>query len=171
MHQIFQLIRTLVASAAALPLLTGTAMAEDIGVVPYGQAEYWQILAIFDAEQRFDHCMATVQYRSGARLSLNAHADGRVQLQVHDPDWPARNLPKVAASLTLNERRLDSVAASISGQSLFIEMTSLELALWRQSSSLLAETPFEIVSFALNAPGAAADGAEQCRAAGGQAAQ
>jgi len=167
MHRLSSLFRALAASLAVLPLLVAGAAAEDIRVTPYGQAGYWQILAIFDAEQRFDHCMATVQYRSGARLSLNAHADGRVQMQVHDPAWPARDLPKVPASLTLSEQRLEGVAASMSGRSLFIEMTSLELALWRESRSLLVETPHEIISLGLNGAAAAVDGAEQCRAAGG----
>lgn len=141
---------------------TGIKASDELTIVPFGQVGYWQILSIHEANGRLDHCMATVEYGSGRRVSFNAHASGGWGFQIHDPSWPARELPALQAALTVNDVKIDGVPAALIGRSLFLELNDAQLAHIRQGAGLLIDTPYEIISMQLHKPASATDAAADC---------
>jgi hypothetical protein len=154
----------MVGLAASVSVLTPARASDELTIVPFGQVGYWQILSIHEPNGKLDHCMATVEYGSGRRISFNAHASGGWGFQIHDPDWPARELPGLKSSLTVNDVRLVDVPTAFIGRSLFLELNEEQLSHVKLGVGLLVDTPYEIISLQLHKPTAAANAAANCLA-------
>lgn len=158
--------RALLAGAVA----TGLSLAakagkadDDLTILPYGTVGYWQVLSVHEANGRLDHCMATVEYGSGKRVSFNAHAAGGWGFQIHDPAWPSRDEPASVAAITVNEVRMEGVPAAFVGRSLFLELDAEHLDHVRAGETMLIDTVHEVISLQLYKPTEATDAAIACR--------
>ncbi len=149
--------------AVAMVFSAASAADDDLTIVPYGNVGYWQILSVHEANGRLDHCMATIEYSSGKRVSFNAHSAGGWGFQIHDPSWPSRDLPSLAAAVTVNDVRMESVPAALVGRSLFLELNGQQLDRVRAGETILIETDYEAVSLQLYKPAEATDAAIACR--------
>lgn len=152
------------ASCAAMSAGSAPGLASDeLTIVPFQNVGYWQILSVHEANGRLDHCMATVEYGSGKRVSFNAHAVGGWGFQIHDPSWSPRDLPALTAAITVDDVRLEGVPAALVGRSLFLELNDQELDHIRAGDTILVDTALEIISLQLYKPREATDAAIACR--------
>ena len=103
MQYLRKMIGVAALSAASLAMAGHVSANDDLTIIPFGTVGYWQVLSVHEANGRLDHCMATVEYGSGKRVSFNARAAGGWGFQIHDPAWPSRDEPASSAAAELSK--------------------------------------------------------------------